>query len=74
MCSALAYVRFGPKADSCTATFPFLFDHLVGERQQLVGHGQSKRFRGLEINCNRDLSGLLDRQIGWLLALEIRPA
>jgi len=32
MCSAFAYVRFGPIADSCTAANYFLFDHVVGAR------------------------------------------
>jgi hypothetical protein len=33
MCVALAYVRFGPKADSCAAANS-LFDHPVGALKQ----------------------------------------
>jgi hypothetical protein len=34
MCSALAYVRFGPKADSCAQQKESLFDHLAASREQ----------------------------------------
>jgi hypothetical protein len=42
-------VRFGPLADSCTAERS-LFDHLVGDGENLVGYPEAKRFGGREIN------------------------
>jgi hypothetical protein len=36
-----------------------LFDHLVGERKQLVGHRQAERFGGLEIDGESVLRGSL---------------
>jgi hypothetical protein len=58
-----------------TATYAWqqnaaLFDHLVGERKQLVGDFEAKRFRGPEIDYEVKFRGLLDRQVDWLLAFE----
>jgi hypothetical protein len=50
------------------------FDHLVGERQQLVGHFKAERLRRPEIDYQLKFRGLLDRQVGRLLALRMRPA
>jgi hypothetical protein len=36
-----------------------LFDHLVGEREQLVGHVKGNRLRSLEVDHKLEL--------GWLL-------
>jgi hypothetical protein len=47
-----------------------LFDHLVGERQQFVGHFKAERLRGSEIDHEVKFGGLLDRQVRWLLAFE----
>ena len=33
-------------------------------------HGEAERLGGLEVDDQLDFRGLLDRQIGWLLALE----
>jgi hypothetical protein len=46
------------------------FDHLVGERQQVRGHGDAKRFRGLEIDNEGKLARLLDREITRLGAIQ----
>ncbi len=43
-----------------------LFDHLVGDAEQLVRHIQSERSGGLEIDHQLELRGLLHRQIGGL--------
>jgi hypothetical protein len=52
-------------------TFPtHSLDHLVGATEQRQRHGEAERFRGLEIDDQLDFRGLLDRQIGRLLALE----
>src|ERR1700716_1926966 len=49
---------------------PHSFDHLVGEREQLVGNDDAERLGGLEIDYHLELSRLQHRQIGRLLALE----
>src|SRR6516164_244523 len=46
------------------------FDHLVGQREQLVRHFEAERLGGLEIDGEFDLGRLLDRQIARLFALE----
>src|SRR5262249_58344658 len=45
-------------------------DHLVGEREQLVGILQSECFGSLEVDHKLKLGRLYDRQVGRLLALE----
>lgn len=42
----------------------------VGEREQLVRHGEAERFRGLEIDDQLELCRLHDGQIGRLLAFK----
>jgi hypothetical protein len=42
-----------------------LFDHLVGASEQGDREGESECLSCLEIQDQLDLSGLLDRQIGW---------
>ena len=51
-----------------------LFDHVVGERQQLRWHFEAERPGGPEVDHELEFGGLHDRQIGGLLPLEIRPA
>jgi hypothetical protein len=48
----------------------YLFNHLVGATKQRDGNGEAERLCGLEIDDKRDLSDLLDRQVGCLLALK----
>ena len=47
-----------------------LFDHLVGEREQLVGNGQAERLGGLEVDHQFEFCWLQHRQIGGLGALQ----
>jgi hypothetical protein len=44
--------------------FASLFDHLVGEREQLVRHGEAERLRGLEIDRHLELHRRLRWEIG----------
>src|SRR5262245_9833054 len=64
ICSALAYVRFGPKAGIA------LCNHLGGERDQRRRYGEAEGLGGLEVNYEIKFCGLHNRQVGWLLALE----
>src|SRR5262245_64512566 len=45
-------------------------DHLVGEREQLVGNGQAERLGGLEVDYQLEPSQPFDRQIGRFGPLE----
>src|SRR5262245_21061453 len=47
-----------------------LFDHLVGEREQIVVECNAERFGRLEINYELKFRGLHDRQIGGRGTLE----
>ena len=70
MCSATRDVRFVPIADSCMQQTS-LFDHLVGARRLACsGHGEAERLGGLQVDVQLDFGGLLDRQVGGLVALE----
>src|SRR5215471_18708466 len=52
---------------------PRSFDHLVGEREQLVGDTEAERLRGFEVNDQLELGWLDDRQVCWLFAFEAAP-
>jgi hypothetical protein len=45
-------------------------DHLVGEREQLVGHLQAQRLGYAEVDDQLELGWLHHREVGRLLALE----
>jgi hypothetical protein len=45
-------------------------DHLVGEREQLIGNGQAERLGGLEVDRQFVFGRRLHRKVGRLLALE----
>src|SRR5215467_13864937 len=47
-----------------------LFDHLVGGVEHRLRYGQVKRFGGFAIDSELDFRGLLERQVGWLLACQ----
>jgi len=44
------HVRVVPTRDSCIAAKSFLFDHLVGEREQRGGKFDTNRFCRLEVD------------------------
>ena len=46
------------------------FDYLIGTDEQIGRHSDPKHLRGLKIDDQFDLRGLLDRQVGGLLAFE----
>jgi len=58
----------------CSERGCILFDHLVGEGEQLVGNLQVERLRSLEIDDQLKLCWQHNRQITRLLAFEMRPA
>src|SRR5262249_49533697 len=45
-------------------------DHLVGAGEQCRWYGESERLRSLKVDDQLDLGGLLDWQVGRLLAFE----
>jgi len=47
-----------------------LFDHLVGEREQVIGDFDAKLLRSLQIDDKLEFGRLYDRQVGGLGALE----
>jgi hypothetical protein len=53
-----------------TAKGRSLFDDLVGAALQRHRNSEAERLRGLEVDDEPDFRGLLNRQIGWLFALE----
>ncbi len=46
------------------------FDHLVGEREQLVGYGKAERLGSLEVDDQLELDWGLDGKLARLLALD----
>ena len=47
-----------------------LFDHYIGCDLQRQRDSQAERLGSLHIDYELDFCGLIDRQIGWLLAVE----
>src|SRR5262245_3436327 len=70
MCSAQAHVRFGPKADSCSAAKRSLFDHLVGAGENRRWNCQAERLGRFKIDHQLVFIRRLHWQISWLLTLE----
>jgi len=52
------------------ATTPRLFDHLVGQREQLVRNLEAKWLGGLEVDGQFELRRLLNGKIGRLGPLQ----
>ena len=72
--------RFIPKADMCSAKCNVcftpiadigrLFDHLVGDGEQLVRHGEAERLRRLHVQRHLELDRQLNRKLRWIGATE----
>ena len=60
----------GPRRRAAWCTRGVSFDHLVGEREQLVWNLEAERLGSPEIDDQFELGGLYDRQVGRFLALE----
>jgi hypothetical protein len=45
-------------------------DHLVCQDEECRGHRQAKCLRGLQVDHQLELGGLLDGQVGWLRTRE----
>jgi hypothetical protein len=65
MCSAQADVRFVPIAD-----IRVLFDHLVGSDDESRRHCQAERLCGFQVNHQFEFDGGLHRQVSGLLAFK----
>src|SRR5262249_28418482 len=52
---------------------PDLVNHLIGAQQNRFRHREAERLGGLHIDKKFDFCGLLDRQVGRLLAFENAP-
>jgi hypothetical protein len=56
-------------AQQTTQMIASLFDHVVGQCQQLVGDFEAERPRGLEIDHQLEFGGLDDRQVSRFFPL-----
>src|SRR5262245_44580240 len=66
MCSALAHVCFGPKAD----IRPHSIDQFISAAEQRLRHDEAERLGGREVDYKLILGRRLHWQVGRLLALE----
>jgi hypothetical protein len=85
---SLGHVCFAPESGHCSAPFACplcamsgreqsqqgnpLIDHLVGACGEAGRHFEPEYFGSLEVDNKLELGGLIDRQIGGLLARRIR--
>jgi|SRR6516162_2473005 len=67
------YVCFVPKADSCSAAKSPLFEHLVGEREQLCRHVETECLGGLEIDNELEFRGCMTGRSAGFSPLRMRP-
>ena len=66
MCGAVAYVRFGPKAD----IRPHSIDQFISAAEQRLRHGEAERLGGREVDHQFVLGRRLHWKVTRLLALE----
>ena len=52
----------------------FLFDYLIGTAERREWHWDAEGLGGFQVDDQFDLRGLLDRQVGRIARLRIRPA
>src|SRR6478735_3085835 len=67
------YSLLGPdfhRLDRTSLRLAHLLDHLVGAGEQRWRDGEAECFGSPEIDGQIEMGGLLDRQIGWPLAIE----
>ena len=67
------HVCFVPKADSCSAAKSPLFEHLVGEREQLCRHVETECLGGLEIDNELEFRGCMTGRSAGFSPLRMRP-
>src|SRR5262252_4629231 len=65
MCSARAHVCFGPIAD-----MTYLLDHLIGGYEKLIGYCEAESLGGLAIDHQLELRRLLDWRIAGFCTIE----
>ena len=70
----VTFVRFVPKADSCTAANDQLSNRLVGYRQHFRRHFDAELSSRLQVDGRLEIGRLRDRKLGWLLASMMRLA
>jgi hypothetical protein len=68
--SFLAHSGLGQEPTFALQQTPLLFDDLIGGGEQIGRHGEAERLRGLEVDDQLELGGLLRRQVAGLFALE----
>jgi len=64
------HFRVGPELTHAPQQTASLFDHLVGGREHSGRHGEAERLRGLEVDDQLELGGLLHRQVSRFLTFE----
>jgi hypothetical protein len=62
--------RCGRRRSNCFALQELLFDHLIGTAEQRERERDTERPGGLHIDDQLHLRGLVQRQVGGLLAVE----
>jgi hypothetical protein len=66
----LQHLRFTPTSGCEQWQQGALFDHLIGEQLDRVGHPDTTCPRRLQVDEKLEFGGLCDRQVGGLHALE----
>jgi hypothetical protein len=64
------HTRWPPRSRCHSQSSTLLFNHLVGALRQRLRDFQAERLRGVEVDDQLELGGLLDRQLARFRALE----